>query len=222
MTLEVHVTIHGDLSDDDLGQLRSLFDHEYLADHGAWTPTDPYGYSGAQVHVMAYDGARLVGHVGFQPRVITVGDERVTVAGTGGVLVADSRRGTGLGRRLMHEAQLAMRHDPAIEFGYLGWPTGRRSVLRVGGLAPSHCDGASSVTPGPIRDDGVRRLPHPHLPDQPTHLEVAERHRRPSWDPLVARSPRQPADMVRRAASPGTTLSTVTTPRLAQWWWPTS
>lgn len=120
MTLEVHVTIHGDLSDDDLGQLRSLFDHEYLADHGAWTPTDPYGYSGAQVHVTAYDGARLVGHVGFQPRVITVGDERVTVAGTGGVLVADSRRGTGLGRRLMHEAQLAMRHDPAIEFGYLG------------------------------------------------------------------------------------------------------
>lgn len=120
MTVDFRVAAHRDLTDDDLDCLRAFFDREYFADYGAWSPDAPYGYSPAEVHVMAFRRETLVGHVGFQPRTIAVGEHDVTVAGTGGVLVAEETRGSGLGRRTMHRAQEAMRRTPGVEFGYLG------------------------------------------------------------------------------------------------------
>jgi hypothetical protein len=42
------------------------------------------------------------------------------VAGTGGVLVDQRFRGTGLGGRAMHHAQNAMREEAEADFGFLG------------------------------------------------------------------------------------------------------
>lgn len=120
MTVDFRVAMHRDLRDDDLDRLRAFFDREYLADYGPWSPDAPYGYAPAEVHVMALRGEVLLAHVGVQPRTIGVGEHDVTVAGTGGVLVAEETRGTGLGRRTMHRAQEAMRQTPGVEFGYLG------------------------------------------------------------------------------------------------------
>jgi aminoglycoside 2'-N-acetyltransferase I len=59
-------------------------------------------------------------HVGIQRRVITVGGSDVLVAGTGGVLVDEQSRGTGLGGGAMRHAQQAIRDEARVDFGFLG------------------------------------------------------------------------------------------------------
>lgn len=120
MAEQFRVVDHSALTGSPLAALRALFDREYFADHGAWDPDRPYGYSPASVHTLAFVGPALVGHIGFQFREIRVDDAEVAVAGTGGVLVDADARGSGLGRRLMRRAQQAMREDPRVDFGYLG------------------------------------------------------------------------------------------------------
>lgn len=120
MTIDLRVTTHHELREADLVRLRDLFDGEYRHEHGEWDPDAPYGYAPADVHVLATQDGHLIGHVGFQPRTISVGGRDVLVAGTGGVLVSESARGSGLGRRLMRRAQQSMREDAAVSFGYLG------------------------------------------------------------------------------------------------------
>lgn len=120
MSRHIRVIKHADLSGDDVAALRNLFDREYFVDFGPWNPDAPYGYSPADVHTFICDGAALIAHIGFQVRLIEVGGNDVTVAGTGGVLVDETCRGTGLGRQAMQRAQQAMRDDDVVEFGYLG------------------------------------------------------------------------------------------------------
>lgn len=120
-TRERHLVVeHDHLTVTQIDALRNLFDSEYQPIHGAWDPDRPYGYSPADVHVMLFRDSQLVGHVGFQRRVIAVGDRDVCVAGTGGVLVHRGSRGQGVGRLVMSSAQDAMRTDDRVEFGYLG------------------------------------------------------------------------------------------------------
>lgn len=109
----------GELTRSEVRALGALFDAEYEPEFGPWSLEAPYGYSPARIRVLAFEGARLVGHVGFQPRPIAAGDREVVVGGTGGVLVSEAARGQGLGARLMRQAQAAML-DAGVEFGYLG------------------------------------------------------------------------------------------------------
>lgn len=111
---------HADLAVGDLRQLQGLFDAEYLDGHGPWTPNEPYGYAGHDVHVLAHHDGALDGHVGWGRRTMSVGNEDVVIAGVGGVLVSPSERGTALGRRLMAAAAESMRRAGGIDFGYLG------------------------------------------------------------------------------------------------------
>lgn len=120
MEIAFRSVAHDRLGPGDVGALRKLFDDEYLADHGPWSPDQPYGYAPADVHVMAFDGTRLVAHIGFQKRVIAVGDRDVCVAGVGGVLVAREGRTRRLGAATMGVARERMRDDADIAFGYLG------------------------------------------------------------------------------------------------------
>jgi aminoglycoside 2'-N-acetyltransferase I len=116
----IKVKRHEDLSSADLAALQQLFDNEYKSEHGPWNPDAPYGYSPADLHVLAFQGTVLAAHVGFQRRVIGVGGQDITVAGTGGVLVDEQSRGTGLGGRAMHHAQQVMRDEARVCFGFLG------------------------------------------------------------------------------------------------------
>lgn len=120
MSRHIKVIKHADLCCDDVSALREFFDREYLVDFGPWSPEAPYGYSPADVHTLICDGVALIAHVGFQIRVIEVGGTDVTVAGTGGVLVDEPFRGSGLGQQAMQRAQQAMRDAGGVEFGYLG------------------------------------------------------------------------------------------------------
>ncbi|MGQ4537070.1 GNAT family N-acetyltransferase [Dermabacteraceae bacterium P7074] len=120
MSANLNVAPHSLLSSIALAEMRRLFDAEYRADFGDWDPDGPYGYAPADWHVLAWEGGCLVGHVGFQRRVIEVGRAEVTVAGTGGMLVAPEGRGSGLGRRLLLRAQKSMAEDAEADFGYLG------------------------------------------------------------------------------------------------------
>jgi aminoglycoside 2'-N-acetyltransferase I len=120
MPEEFRVVTHPSLTGSQLAALRELFDREYFAEYGVWDPDQPYGYSPATVHTLAFVDSDLVGHIGFQQRTISVGEAEVVVAGTGGVLVDQQARGNGLGGRLMRRAQRAMREDAQIRFGYLG------------------------------------------------------------------------------------------------------
>ncbi|MBV7412268.1 GNAT family N-acetyltransferase [Dermabacteraceae bacterium TAE3-ERU27] len=122
VNLNVNLTVnqHSLLSGIALAEMRRLFDAEYRADFGDWDPDGPYGYAPADWHVLAWLGRRLVGHVGFQRRVIEVGGVEVAVAGTGGMLVAPEARGCGVGKRLLFRAQRSMIKDAKLDFGYLG------------------------------------------------------------------------------------------------------
>lgn len=111
---------HDDLTATDLASLAALFDTEYRASFGPWTPERPYGYAGHDVHILARRGSRIVGHAGFQRRRIAIGAGKLTIAGVGGVLVAPEVRGTGLGTQLVDAAAAAMRSRTGIDAGYLG------------------------------------------------------------------------------------------------------
>lgn len=103
-----------------LGPLRELFDSEYLQSEGPWDPDLPYGYAPHDLHVLAVDGDRVVGHVGWAGRRVDVGRTSVVVGGVGGMLVAPEWRGTGLGSRLLGAARRSMLDAGGIAFGYLG------------------------------------------------------------------------------------------------------
>lgn len=120
MDERIEVVRHDELSHTHLEQLQALFDREYLADHGTWTPDAPYGYSPADTHLLVTHGSELVAHAGFRRRLIAVGEHDVAVGGTGGLLVSEQARGGGLGGRLMREFARTMRSTAGIEFGYLG------------------------------------------------------------------------------------------------------
>ncbi|MDN3443999.1 GNAT family N-acetyltransferase [Microbacterium sp. APC 3901] len=120
MTDQVAVVEHDALSESQSAALRELFDREYRAEYGEWSPDRPYGYSPADVHTIVFRGSITVAHVGFQRRLIRVGAREVAVAGTGGVLVHPDWRSDGVGRLVMTHAQQAMRDDDRVSFGYLG------------------------------------------------------------------------------------------------------
>lgn len=111
---------HVDLTTTEFEALGTLFDGEYREEFGPWNPDAPYGYSPADTHILVFHGEALAAHVGFQRRRIAVGNSEAVVAGTGGVLVDQRSRGTGLGRRAMRHAQEVMRDDNGIDFGFLG------------------------------------------------------------------------------------------------------
>lgn len=116
----IDVVAHSDLAADDLNCLRRLFDAEYQRDFGDWDPDSPYGYAPHDFHVLARQGGRVVGHVGWARRDIRVGKREIVIAGVGGVLISDIARGEGLGARLMNRAAESMTDAGGIEFGYLG------------------------------------------------------------------------------------------------------
>lgn len=116
----MRVRRHIDLSTEELDALEKLFDCEYRSEFGVWNPDAPYGYSPADTHVLAFRGQTLAAHVGFQRRSISVGTHEIIVAGTGGVLVDERSRGTGLGARAMRLAQEVMRDEAGVDFGFLG------------------------------------------------------------------------------------------------------
>ncbi|UKA59385.1 GNAT family N-acetyltransferase [Arthrobacter sp. FW306-2-2C-D06B] len=119
MQTTIRVVRHSHLLRGTIEGLRSLFDAEYYETFGVWDPDCPYGYSPADVHVLAFDGLGLIGHVGFQRRLIDVGPVGVLVGGTGGVIVARRVRRAGLGTVLMGRAREAM-ETAGVDFGYLG------------------------------------------------------------------------------------------------------
>lgn len=122
----LRVRRHVDLTAAELDALENLFDREYRNEFGLWNPDAPYGYSPADTHVLAFRGQQLVAHVGFQRRLISVGFREILVAGTGGVLVDERSRGTGVGGRTVRRAQTVMRDEAGVDFGFLGC---RREVV---------------------------------------------------------------------------------------------
>lgn len=111
---------HGDLTEADLGELRRLFDSEYLHGFGEWDPEQPYGYASHEVHVIARIDGRVAGHMGWARGEIAVGGATVAIAGVGGVLISGTARGRGLGTDLMRRAARSMRDHGGVAFGYLG------------------------------------------------------------------------------------------------------
>jgi aminoglycoside 2'-N-acetyltransferase I len=118
--LVIDVISHDRLTVQDVARLRALFDAEYHAHFGAWDPDQPYGYAPHDVHIIARRGASVVGHVGWERRVIGVGTADVTVAGVGGVLISPRARGDRVGARLMVRATESMAAAGDVRFGYLG------------------------------------------------------------------------------------------------------
>lgn len=116
----IEILAHQELTEADLVALREFFDSEYLEEFGEWDPQQPYGYASHDVHVMAWVENRVVGHVGWARREITVGTENVAIAGVGGVLISADARRMRLGGELMGWAEQSMRDRGHLAFGYLG------------------------------------------------------------------------------------------------------
>lgn len=61
------------------------------------------------VGIVMQDGDDVIGHVALDHRVIRIGDEVVRICGLIDLCVAAHRRGSGLGSRRLHEAELQAR-----------------------------------------------------------------------------------------------------------------
>jgi aminoglycoside 2'-N-acetyltransferase I len=118
--LAIDVVAHSSLTVDDVAGLRRLFDAEYQQGFGDWDPDLPYGYAPHDFHIVARQGGKIVGHVGWARRAIRVGDREMVIAGVGGVMVSYRARGERLGGRLMNRAEESMTDAGGISFGYLG------------------------------------------------------------------------------------------------------
>ncbi|MFD2758340.1 GNAT family N-acetyltransferase [Gulosibacter faecalis] len=127
----IEVLAHQELTEADLGELRLLFDNEYLKEFGEWDPQEPYGYASHDVHIMARIEGRVIGHVGWAHREIAVGTETLAIAGVGGVLISADARGMRLGRELMSWAAQSMRDRGRLAFGYLGCLDGDDSLVEM-------------------------------------------------------------------------------------------
>jgi aminoglycoside 2'-N-acetyltransferase I len=155
----IRVRRHVDLTTTELGALENLFDSEYRNEFGPWNPDAPYGYSPADTHVLAFRGQALAAHVGFQRRRIAVGTDEVMVAGTGGVLVDEPSRGTGLGRRAMRHAQKVMRDQTGVDRRTL-FVSCRPDVRRhVSGRSEPHLLAKSDASEWPKGDMDLRGTP---------------------------------------------------------------
>lgn len=117
--IEVVIVWDRDLTKKQLVGIKELFDNEYAALYGAWNQTQPYGYSPAELHVLAIKDGQVVGNIGMQRRQISVGNQEVTIAGTGGMLISPSYRKYGLGRKLLSALQEASRTIAPVDYGYL-------------------------------------------------------------------------------------------------------
>lgn len=111
---------HTDLLEEQVAAIASLFDREYQADYGPWDKDNPYGYAPHDYHMLVYQGADLVGHVGCQKRWIRVGEQEVLIAGIGGVLIASSHRKVGLGRQMLRFLLEQGRAQLPVSYFYLG------------------------------------------------------------------------------------------------------
>lgn len=117
--IEVVIVWDRDLTKKQLVGIKELFDNEYAALYGAWNQTQPYGYSPAELHVLAIKDGQVVRNIGMQRRQISVGNQEVTIAGTGGMLISPSYRKYGLGRKLLSALQEASRTIAPVDYGYL-------------------------------------------------------------------------------------------------------
>ncbi len=70
-------------------------------------------------HVVIFENGVAVAHAGLVKHAVMVGEDRVTVAGIGGVLIRPDRRGRGLGRMAMQKAEEFARQDLMAKFGLL-------------------------------------------------------------------------------------------------------
>lgn len=109
-----------ELTRENVKGLKSLFDDEYSALYGSWNQSQPYGYSPAELHVIAVLDGEVIGNVGMQRRLITVGNQQILIAGTGGVLIKPTHRQSGLGQKLLSRLQEANRTLAPVDYGYLG------------------------------------------------------------------------------------------------------
>ena len=120
MDFTVDVVPHDALSGLDIAALGRFFDNEYLDHFGPWSPELPYGYAPHDTHMIARSAGGVIGHVGWQRRLIAVGETEVTVAGVGGVLVSAAARGHGVGRQVMRATRESFADAGDIDFGFLG------------------------------------------------------------------------------------------------------
>lgn len=122
----IKTILDNECSDKVIKQIEMLFNQEYT--DAQWTRNDPYGYSPASVRTLVFDNENnLVGHIGAEQRMISVGGTEVSAAGIGGVLVAPGFRNQKLAQNMMRELKSYFKYNQTADYAYLGC---REEVVR--------------------------------------------------------------------------------------------
>ena len=120
MDINIRVKDDSTITDEELKDIEMLFNNEYTDEDDIWERNAPYGFSPADMRVMAYENGKLVGHIGAEKRWVSVGEGKVKIAGIGGVLVDKEYRSFGIATQLMHRIIADMQKNEYAHFGYLG------------------------------------------------------------------------------------------------------
>lgn len=120
MDIKIRVKDDSTITDEELQDIEMLFNNEYTDKDDIWERESPYGFSPADMRVMAYENGKLVGHIGAEKRWVSVGEGIVKIAGIGGVLVDKEYRSFGIATQLMHQLIEVMQKSEYAHFGYLG------------------------------------------------------------------------------------------------------
>ena len=81
--------------------------------------TDEYAWAIADWHVLAWEGAQLVGHVDVTERTALVGGQALRLGGIGGVVTLKEWRKRGIASASMQKAAEFLRDEQAVPFGLL-------------------------------------------------------------------------------------------------------
>ena len=120
MDIQIRVKDDSSITDAELKDIETLFNNEYNDEDDIWEREAPYGFSPADIRVMAYEKDRLVGHIGAAKRWVSVGEGQVKIAGIGGVLVDKDYRSFGIATQLIGKLIEELKQNEYAHFGYLG------------------------------------------------------------------------------------------------------
>ncbi|HEX9446782.1 MAG TPA: GNAT family N-acetyltransferase [Dongiaceae bacterium] len=108
-----------DLTGADRNKIRAFLTAAYPGYAELWTQQDFWGGPPEHRLLLRDPSGRLVGHLGFARRLIEVDARAVRIAGIGAVAILPEMQGRGIGRHLLAELTAILRHDVAVEFGFL-------------------------------------------------------------------------------------------------------
>lgn len=157
--MRVRVVATGELTGARRVELRAMLDSAFDGDFD----DHDWAHATGGAHVLAFDGAELVGHAAVAGRTLWYGGRALRTGYVEAVAVRHGYRGRGCGTAVMEQVAVLIEQEyelGALASAELAMPLYRRLGWRLW-LGPTHVHGPDGRVPTPDEDGGVFVLTRP-------------------------------------------------------------